>query len=275
MDATIWDRTIEVLRDPLFAVILSVVLAVLASQVGGCIVRLVLALGSMAAFIWLLVRFDAFREVVVAVVGAAATIVAVLIICLTVIAVVAIVAAHSMSRRAEAGLAQHSSPVELLPSLPAAGEPLRHQLEARDERFIAIRDRLMAMAEKVGDQIDTDSNFRLVTSVMGAYFSGLSSHAAELKQRQHESGELLRELAEFLPSSFSGVDSQKLLAIAAAKSYLPSRAELHEWVETERPSLVYFLARLLLLHPKWRSWATTVTKSEYGDRLLTDCLESL
>jgi hypothetical protein len=270
-----WDRTLEVLRDPLFAVVLSVVLAVLASQVGGCIVRLVLALGSMAAFIWLVVRFDAFREVVVAVIGAVATIGAVLIICLTVIAVVTIVAVHSMSRRAETGLGQHSSPVELLPSLPAAEEPLRHQLEARDARFIAIRDRLMAMVEKLEDQVDTDGGFRLVTSLTAAYFSGLSAHAAELKQRQHESGELLRELAEFLPLSFSGVDSQELLAIASAKSYLPSKDELSELVEMDRPGLVYLLARLLVLHPKWRIWATTLAKSDHGNRLVTDCLESL
>src|SRR5688500_8248697 len=92
------DSVLKVLRDPLFSVVLAVVLAVLATRVGGCIVRLALAIGSIAAFIWLLVRFEPFESFVVAAVSGVATVLVVLVICLAVIAVVAVMAVYAMHR---------------------------------------------------------------------------------------------------------------------------------------------------------------------------------
>ena len=93
------ETILTVLRDPITALVVSIVLAILASSVGSCVVRLTFGLGAIAAFIWLLITFEPVEHVVVAVVRVVGTVLVVLLICLALLALVGIFAVVSMNRR--------------------------------------------------------------------------------------------------------------------------------------------------------------------------------
>ncbi|HET9138197.1 hypothetical protein [Actinophytocola sp.] len=270
-----WDAVLKVLRDPLFAVGLSIFLAILASRVGGCVVRLLLVAGSAAAFIWLLVRFEPFENVVVALVSVLGTLLVVLAICLAVIAVVAIFAVHAMHRRSTT-VPLHipvSRPVPT--SRPPSGDhSVADRLEARRDHVLALETHLGDIVESVFDT-DSDRITQLIGTVTTGYFSGLTAHLPDLRQLNHEIDAALTALAAELPRHFTGIDEHRLHAIAAARTYLMTKADWDAWLDSHSAGFAYLAVRLLCLRRDWRLAATIVSKCHYAHTLLDDCLYAL
>jgi hypothetical protein len=251
-----WNTTLKVLRDPLFAVGLSLVLAILASRVGGCLVRLALGMGAVAAFIWLLVRFEPFENFVIAVVSTIGTVLVVLLICLAIIAVIGILAIHSMHRR-ETRRPTRRERTPLPPRTRATGQ--KHRLND----FLEVHTRLVAILESLLDIDDDVGVGRTIGQVVSAYFSGLKPHNAEVRELHAETNGLLLDLA-----NNEGFDRYRLLELASAKTYLPSRDELQELWDEDLPWYAYWALRLLCVHRHRRALATAFTKSQYGISLL-------
>jgi hypothetical protein len=105
--------------------------------------------------------------------------------------------------------------------------------------------------------------------------SGLSQHRAELERLRRECDEQLRELVDFVPSAFPGVDTHTILMIASAKSFLPSKADWDEWTDEDNPWVGYVLVRVLCLHPRWRTAGTIFAKATYGQYVVVECAEAL
>jgi hypothetical protein len=258
-----WDTTLKVLRDPLFAVGLSILLAVLASRVGGCLVRLTLGIGAVAAFIWLLVRFEPFENVVVSIVSVLGTVLVVLLICLALIAVIGILAVHSMHRRETQREARRTH----TPLPPRERTPATETVETQSRRlndFLAVHERLEAIFETVFD-IDDVSPGKGIGRLAGAYFSGLTPYMPEIRELRDEVDALLRELAA--SGDFDLLQPER---VASARTYLPSRAELAELFDEEVPWYAYWGVRLLCVHRQWRVLATVFVKCQYGVVLTGD-----
>ncbi|MCS7481618.1 hypothetical protein ACFFQW_16095 [Umezawaea endophytica] len=275
---TTWDGVLKVLRDPLVALGLSLVLAVLASRVGGCVVRLVLGIGSAAAFVWLLVRFEPFQDFVVAVVSTIGTIFVVLLVLVAVVALTAFLTINAMHRRAEA------EPVDrvggtLAPVPRRHGEPSPVDAAARLtvwlNDFARLEARLLAIVEPVLRHLENeDSVSKVVGDITRAYFSGLSSWMPEVRRIEEEGTALLHGMADELPPLFSGVSGRRLHALASAKSYLPAKGDWDDLTDGA-PWYSYWLVRGLCLHRDWRTAGTALWKCHYGRNLLTECLEIL
>jgi hypothetical protein len=249
-----WDTTLKVLRDPLFAVGLSLVLAIMASRVGGCVVRLVLGIGAVVAFVWLLVRFEPFENVVVSVVSVIGTVLVVLLICVALLAIVAILAVHSMHQR-ETHRDARRPHVPLPPLERTPGQ------EHRLTDFLEVQQRLETIVGSLVD-IDEDAGIRTVIGrVAGAYFGGLKPYLPQIRELGAETNRLLRELAE---TDTYGVDRFRLREIATARTFLPSREELAAWWDEDLPWYAYRALRLLCVHRQWRALATVFAKCQYG-----------
>lgn len=270
------DTVLKVLRDPLFGVGLAIVLAVLATRVGGCIVRLVLALGSIAAFIWLLVRFEPFENFVVTAVSAMATVLVVLVICLAVIAIVAVMAIYAMHRSETRRPRQPREP---------RTPPARQRREYSDDEDTArlerwsddlgdLEARLVHIVESLVDLDDDLGVFRGLGRLTAAYFHGLTPHLPDVRQIGAESDRLLLDMANHLPDSFTGVDDTRLLSLASTKTFLPSREELEEWTDEEIPWYAYWAVRALCVHRGWRTTASVYAKIQYARLQLVLCLEA-
>lgn len=271
------ELVLKVLRDPLFAVVLAIVLAILSTKVGGCLVRLTLAVGSIAAFIWLLVRFEPFENFVVAVVSAIATVLVVLVICLAVIVVVAVMAVYVMHREETRGPRQPRAPLT-----PPARRETRYSEDDDTTRLQRWRDdfqeldtRLVGIVESLVELADDPGLTRGIGRLTAAYFSGLTPHLPDIRRIGDECDRLLLDLANHLPESFTGVDETRLLALASAGTYLPSRAELEEWTEDEIPWYAYWAVRALCIHRSWRTTATVYAKVQYGGLQVVRCFEAL
>ncbi|NKE55423.1 hypothetical protein FXN61_00700 [Lentzea sp. PSKA42] len=268
------DTVLKVLRDPLFGVGLAIVLAVLATRVGGCLVRLTLALGSIAAFIWLLVRFEPFENFVVAAVSAVATVLVVLVICLAAIAIVAVMAIYAMHHHETRRPRQPREP-----RTPPARQPAQYSDDEETARLERWRDdfgeldaRLVSIVESLVDLDDDLGLFRGIGRLTAAYFHGLTPHLPDVRRIGDDCDRLLLDLADDLPESFTGVDEARLLALASAGSYLPSRDELEEWVDDEIPWYGYWAVRALCVHRSWRVTASVYAKIQYGRVQVLQCL---
>ncbi|MGH3875969.1 MAG: hypothetical protein ACRDSK_02925 [Actinophytocola sp.] len=249
-----WDTTLKVLRDPLFAVGLSLVLAILASRVGGCVARLLLGIGAVAAFVWLLVRFEPFENVVVSIVSVIGTVLVVLLICLALLAIVAILAVHSMHQR-ETHREARRTHTPLPPREPVLGQ--EHRLAG----FVEVHERLETIASSLVD-IDDDTGIRsMIGRMAGAYFGGLTPYMPEIRELTAETSRLLLELVD---SDTSGLDRFRLRQVATARTYLPSRDELAELWDEDLPWYAYRALRLLCVHRQWRALATVFSKCQYG-----------
>lgn len=270
------DTVLKVLRDPLFSVALAIVLAVLATRVGGCLVRLALAAGSIAAFIWLLVSFKPFENFVVAVVSAIATVLVVLLICLATIAVVAVVAIYVM-HRAETRTPRQPREPRVPPTRTAAYSDDEEvaRLERWSDDFQDLDARLVAIVESLADLDDEPSLFRGIGKLTAAYFSGLKPHLPEIRRIGQECDDLLLDLARHLPSSFTGVDETRLHTLVSTQTYLPSRAELEDWADDEIPWYAYWAVRALCVHRGWRRTAAVYAKIQYGRLQVLSCFEAL
>ncbi|GHH39946.1 hypothetical protein [Lentzea cavernae] len=271
------EPVLKVMRDPLFAVGLSVVLAVLATRVGGCLVKVVLAAGSIAAFVWLLVSFQPFENFVVAVLGVVATVLVVLVISVAVIAVVAVVAVYVMHRE------ETRRPRRLR---EARDKAVRTETEYSDDEEIArlerwrddldaLDTRLMNILESLVDTDDDPGLSQSIGRVVSAYFSGLSPHLPDIRRIGEDCDRVLLDLARHLPSSFTGVDTTRLLELASSRTYLPSRDELEEWSDEEIPWYGYWAVRVLCVNRRWRATATVYAKVQYGKVQVLRCFEAL
>jgi hypothetical protein len=254
-----WDTTLKVLRDPLFAVGLSILLAILASRVGSCLVRLMLGIGAVAAFVWLLVRFEPFENVVVSFVSVLGTVLVVLLICLALIAVAGILAVHSMHRHEVRREARRTEK-----PLPPRERTTTQGHRLND--FLEVHNRLETIVGSLFD-IDDVSVAKGVGRLVSAYFSGLAPHMAEVRELRDETNALLRELA-----GTGEFDLHQLVRLASARTYLPSRAELEELWDDELPGYAYWALRLLCVHRQWRVVATVFVKCQYGVVLTGDAI---
>jgi len=245
-----WDTTLTVLRDPLFAVGLSLVLAILASRVGGCVARLLLGIGAVAAFVWLLVRFEPFENVVVSIVSVVGTVLVVLLICLVLLAIVAILAVHSMHQR-ETHREARRTHTPLPPREPVLGQ--EHRLAG----FVDVHERLEAIASSLVD-IDDDTGIRsMIGRLASAYLGGLTPYMPEIRALTAETNRLLLDLVD-------EDTGDRLHQIATARTYLPSRDELAELWDEDLPWYAYRALRLLCVHRQWRALATVFSKCQYG-----------
>ncbi|HEU5473764.1 MAG TPA: hypothetical protein VFV67_24210 [Actinophytocola sp.] len=268
------DTVLAVLRDPLFAVALSLVLAILASRVGGCVVKLLLGVGAVAAFIWLLVRFEPFENVVVAIIGVLGTLLVILLICIAVVALAAIFAVHAMHRTAASGTPGRRPLAFPRPAGPVTDRSILGRLEARHSRVAELETHLVTIIEAVFD-IEDDRLTRMIGNITRAFFSGLSPYRADLTRLHTEINAQLLDLAGELPPHFTGVDSLRLRTIAATRSYLLTKSEWDEWSESHGTGFAYLFLRLLCLHRDWRHIGTIISKCQHTTALLDECLASL
>jgi hypothetical protein len=135
---SLWDNILQILRDPIFALIFSIFLTILASTVVRKVIKIILYFGALGVFIWLITHNQSFAEVCIAIVGAAFKILLVLISAFALIIVVAIICVLIMfiiSKPSPNRLRKLSSPWNIL-SASQADEgtfPLRNNRELQAE----------------------------------------------------------------------------------------------------------------------------------------------
>lgn len=278
--APIWDTTLGILRDPIFAVVLSLILFLFSSRYGACFLRLFFGILLLGALVWLVIKYPQVESVVVAIVGAIGTVLAAVFIGVIVLAIAVILAVHAMHRRAEAAPMASSHPIFVRPETDvdqagAGEESVAQALEVHEQRLLMQWQNLEDILEPLVGSAEGDRLGRAVGGLTTAYFSGLRGRMTEIR-RIH--GDVARELvgmADTLPRLFPGMDGVKLRALANDKKFLMSKADLEEAVEDDISWFLYWLARVLCIRSDWHSVATVGSKCWYGIFLLQSCAEAL
>jgi hypothetical protein len=292
----VWQNTLQVLRDPLFGIALSLFLA---SGFAHHLVRGVLFLGGLVAFVWLLVHNETFADFTIAVVGAVGRIVVVLLIVLAVIAVALIACVGVMYVRSEnAPERPRRRPRRLSERLPARADTLtalgagrvqaadlpEHPLDPDEaEELIAaelehvqkITVATTRLVEGLGDDLDEDNPLRLAAGLARNYFTGLARHRSALSALHAACDDELDHLARLLPALIPDLDIEPLTEAARAATFLPDRrewAELSDELEFRMPHLVL---RLFTLKREWREFVTILYKCHYTGTVLAECLEEI
>lgn len=266
--AVSWDGALKVARDPLFAVALSILLAVLASRIVYRFFRLLLILSAVGLLVWALIRFETAREIGG---GIVATILRILLVLVAVVAVLAVVGmfvilvmylrAESRDDRSLAAILagamdRHDDSLDWdLRHLPDRGAPVG----ASDAALLLAeaRDELDAMLQRLVDVLPDFDDADGLGELLRAYFSGLKPALPLIRQIHHGCNRELRHLASELPRHLPRVD-RTLQTLAARSTLLPGRADVAEIFGDDGPP--YILVRLILLHKDWREWASAAYK---------------
>lgn len=284
MDWPGWDPVLKVLRDPLTALIVSIVLALLAVRAVQRLVRWLLILAAIATFIWLLTRYESFADVTVAVVGSVGKILIALVCLAAVVAVVAIVAVLVMYIKSEERPHLRSldsdgpslRPAEHLTARPDPGEAPIAWLDHAAERMADLFGRLTAVVEPIFDRVDNlDSMPELVGALLRGYFTGLRPYRSEIRRIHAICNEELRQLATTLPTMFDGVGQERLTRMAKAHVLLPDREAWQALSDDGEMPMPYFVMRILCLHRRWREFATVMYKTYFASALLAECSEAV
>jgi hypothetical protein len=296
----LWDSILQILRDPIFALVFSVFLAILASRVVRRVIKALLYLGALATFIWLATHNKAFAEVCIAIVGTAFKILLVLIGALTLIIVVALICVLIMfiiSKPSPYRLRKLSSPWNILSASQVAEGtfPLSKNREMQAElatghvdaehaiillhekgqRAIKLTHDFFSIFEYLVDDIDEDHPFRAFISLLHIYFSGLSVHMALIREIHRACNEEIMDLASILPVIFLDADVQILYDMASAKTFLPDKDEWQSLMDDADTSIPYVLLRLFCLHRNWKEVCTILYKGYRYVTLLDEYKEAL
>src|SRR5689334_22130641 len=92
----LWDTVLQVLRDPIFALIFSIVLAILAARAVQRVVKGIFYISALVVFIWLVTNSKPFADVCIAIVSAVFNILLVLIVVVAIVCIVAVVCVFIM-----------------------------------------------------------------------------------------------------------------------------------------------------------------------------------
>jgi hypothetical protein len=282
---SLWDNILQILRDPIFALIFSIFLTILASTVVRKVIKIILYFGALGVFIWLITHNQSFAEVCIAIVGAAFKILLVLISAFALIIVVAIICVLIMfiiSKPSPNRLRKLSSPWNIL-SASQADEgtfPLRNNRELQAElvtghvdaehakmllhekgqRATKLTHDFVSIFEDLFDDIDEDHPIRALISLLHIYFSGLSVRIALIKKIHRACNEEILNLASILPVIFLDANVEILIEMAQAKTFLPDKDEWQNLMDDADTSIPYILLRLLCLHRDWKEVCTIMYK---------------
>jgi len=282
--ASIWDTTLGILRDPIFAVILSLFLFFVSSNSGARFFRFLFGIAFIVALVWLVIKYQQVQDLVVAIVGAIGTVLGVALVCLAVIALAVILAVHAMHRRAEAAPMASGRTIVSRPHFvadepgvpPSANEESSYQvLETHQRRLLLLWQNLEDLLGPLADRIEDDGFGRMIGGFTTAYFSGLRGRMTEVRRIHGDIADELAEMAATLPRFFNAIDGAKLRAMARDRRFLLSKSDLDEAAEEETSWFVYWLVRVLCVRTDWHTVATAGSKCWYGILLLQRCAEAL
>jgi hypothetical protein len=269
----------DFLSSPITALVLSLVLFVLGTQAGRTIAKVGLFFGSVAGLAWLLSHNAAFRDVSVAALQTITTIAIVLIGAAVVVALGLIALVFLMyvvserPARAPGGTWQargRSGTRRPAPLAEAGDLDLDALLEHEQEYFAQLANEVVEIVGSLGGRIDDERPIKMVADLGRAYFSGLSTHMADVKDVQRRCDEELTRLAAALPAGLPDADVRTLRKMAHARSFLPDRDAWHalaDELDIEFP-LSYPALRLVCLHRNWRQVGTILFKCYYAAEVL-------
>jgi hypothetical protein len=292
----VWHNTLQVVRDPLFGIALSLFLA---SGFAERLLRGVLLLGGLAAFIWLLVHNQTFADFTIAVVGAVGRIVVVLLIVLAIVAVALIACIGVMYVRSErspelprrrpqrlgrrapapqdalSALGAGRARAAALPDHPVDADEAAELLAAETEHVQQLTTATTRLLEPVGAGLDEDNPLRLAAGLARGYFTGLTPHRHALATLHAAGNDELDHLAQLLPALIADLDVQPLTDAAHAAVFLPNRPD---WAELTREldlRVPYLVLRVFCLKHDWRELATVLYKCYYAGVVLAECDDEL
>ncbi len=298
---TLWNTILQILRDPIFALVFTAFLTILASRAVRRIIKVLFYLGALGMFIWLVTHNQSFAAVCIAIVGAIFKILLVLIGAITLIALVAIICILIMfiiskpspyqlrkryyspwnilraSQRDE-GTFSLSDKTEMQAELANGHVDARHAivlLHEKSKRAINLTEDFFKIFEYFADDIDGDHPFRAFISLLHIYFSGLSAHMPLVREYHQACNKEIKDLAAVLPAIFNNADVQILHQMASSKAFLPDRDEWQNIMDDEDTSIPYVFLKLFCLHRNWKEVCTILYKSYCYVTLLEDYKEVL
>jgi hypothetical protein len=306
---SLWNTILQLLRDPIFALVFSVVLTILASRAVRRVIKTILYLGAIGLFIWLVTHNRAFADLCLAVIGAVFHILLTVIIVLAVICVVVIICVLIMfviTKPAPRSLRKSSAPwnilsfsskkaneaeelytplnnAELLAALATGhidDEQARTFLTDKQHSVMALAEEGQSIFEELTEDFNKQNGFMVIVNCLHLYFSGLTPYMKRIKKIHKACNALMIDLASILPVIFPNTDVKILEDMARAKVFLPDSNEWHNLmdeadVEGARVLLMFILLRLLCLHRDWREVATIAYKGYCYIKLLEQCLDAL
>jgi len=267
-----WDTVLSVLRDPLFALGSSVVLALLASRVLQGFFRFCVLAGIAAFFIYSAARYSAVSAIVVALVY----LVLALVVGLVVLGVAAVGAVVFLYRHAEAR--EIASPrVDAqrlhLPSRPTGSGPAGsadEELQDAATALMVLAQRLNEVLEQVFDLDDRAGVPAQVGQAVHAFFGGLRPYLPEVRRIDaHVHDEIRRLIASMQQADIDPTALVRLLDPGFVPTAQDWRLLLDDGGGDDDTSLLLVL-RLALLHRRWREFATIYYRCGFALRLLVD-----
>ncbi|GII01608.1 hypothetical protein [Planobispora takensis] len=272
----VWDGALTVLKDPLFAVLLAVLLAFLGSRAGWRLIKMLLFCGAVGVFVWVAINYPSAGEAAGAIVGAVVTIVLWLLAAVTIITVAVIVGVLVMYLRSEPLTERDLRP------LPRRTDRDRRRRgpsgDADDpvqdwgDRFDELAERLVELLPDL-DRIDDDNPFRTAADLARLYFSGLSSRMPPIRSLHAECDDAIEDLADALQALGADADPDRLRRIARSRVFLPGRREWEAFMEEAGAGVPHTVLRILLLDRRWREVGTIFYKCYFCNRLLLGELE--
>ncbi|HKV58558.1 MAG TPA: hypothetical protein VJO32_09750 [Ktedonobacteraceae bacterium] len=302
LNGSLWNTLLQILRDPIFALIFSIFLAILANRVVRRVIKTILYLGALAICIWLVTHNKSFADLCITIVHVIFNILLVLIIVLTIICALAIICVLIMfviSKPSPYRLRKLSSPWDILSSSQLAegtystaeknemlaalatgyidDEQARILLHEKGQRIVSLTQDFARIFEYLADDLDEDRPFKMITGMLHIYFSGLSTHMALIKKFHSTCNQEIKDLASILPKIFSGIDAhvQVLEDMARAKTFLPDKNEWQNLMDEADFSIPYFFLRLFCLHRNWKEVCTILYKGYCYVTLLDELKEEL
>jgi hypothetical protein len=297
----LWDTILQILRDPIFALIFTAFLTILASRAVRKVIKALLYLGALGTFIWLVTHNQSFAEVCIAIVGVVFKILLVLIGALALILVVAIICILIMfivskpspyrlrklyyspwnilsaSQKAE-GTFSLSEKREVQAELATGHVDAEHALvllHEKGQRAIKLTNDFLSIFEYFADDIDGDHPFKAFISLLHIYFSGLSAHMLLIREYHKTCNAEIMDLATILPAIFPDADIQILHYMASAKTFLPDKDEWQNLMDDSDTSIPYVLLKLFCLHRNWKEVCTILYKGYCYVTLLEKYKEAL
>ena len=298
----LWDKLLQILRDPIFALIFSIFLTILASRVVRKVIKTILYLGALALFIWLVTHNQSFTNLCITIVHVVFNILLVLIIVLAVICALAIIIVFIMfviSKPSPYRLRKLSTPWDILSSSQsiegtystdekrevlaalATGyvddEQAKILLHEKGQRVVSLTQDFARIFEALADDLDEDRPLKMITGMLHIYFSGLSTHMVLIKKFHSACNKEIKDLASILPKIFSGVDVhvQMLEDMARAKTFLPDKDEWQNLMDEADFSIPYVFMRLFCLRRSWKEVCTILYKGYCYVTLLDELKEAL
>jgi hypothetical protein len=297
-----WSTILQILRDPIFGLIFSIILTILAARAVRKVIKVIFYLGALAAFVWLVTHNKSFADVCIAIVSAVFNILLVLIGVLAAITVIAIISVlimfvieqpSSHRRRPpryrspvswdDVSLSETSLPTskeaEIRKNL-AAGYVTTEQatllLTEKLRRIELLMQDLVPIFNSLGDEITENHWFKALIDTAHLYFSGLSPHMVHIRKIHKACNSKIADLVSILPAILVDPDVQTLKDIAQAKTFLPDKDEWQNLKDRyDAPPIPYVLLRLLCLHRDWKELGTTLYKSYCYVKQLKESIEAL